>query len=38
MENGLLLKSRGKNDFTKNSAITEKQLDKQTIASNVPRV
>lgn len=38
MENDLLLKNIGKNNFPKNSAITEKQLEKQTIASNVARV
>ena len=38
MENELLLKNIEKNNLTKNSAITEKHLDKQTIASNVAMV
>ena len=38
MENDLLLKNIGKKKFPKNLAITEKQLEKQTIASNVARV
>ena len=38
MEDDLLLKNLGKNNFIKNSALREKQYKGQTIASNVARV